>query len=154
VVLVLVSLCSFYLNRLGILLLVPWFSVVTMHTAAFFTALLAPVAVSAQLHDLAVRAGLKYFGTAIREGATNNDAAYMAIVNNKNEFGAVVAENGQKWESIQRTRGVFDYSQGDITANIARRNGQYMRCHTLVWHSQLPSWGESCLPRMGTTAND
>ena len=112
-----------------------------MHTKSFLAALLAPAAVSAQLHDLALRAGLKYFGTAIREGATSNDAAYMAIINNKSEFGSVVPENGQKWDATEPQRGQFTYASGDITANIAKRNGQSLRCHTLVWHSQLPNWG-------------
>ncbi|KAK3345855.1 glycoside hydrolase superfamily [Lasiosphaeria hispida] len=114
-----------------------------MHTKAILTALLAPAVVSAQLHDLAVRAGLKYFGTAVREGSTSSDAAYMAIINNKSEFGSVVPENGQKWESTEPSRGSFSYTQGDITANIAKKNGQSLRCHTLVWHSQLPSWVSS-----------
>ena len=112
-----------------------------MHSKALLAALLAPAAVSAQLHDLAVRAGLKYFGTAVREGATS-DAAYMAIVNNKSEFGSVVPENGQKWDATEPQRGSFTYANGDITANIAKRNGQLLRCHTLVWYSQLPSWGK------------
>ncbi len=112
-----------------------------MHTKSVLAALLAPAVVSAQLHDLAVRAGLLYFGTAVREGATSSDSAYMAIINNKSEFGSVVPENGQKWDATEPQRGQFTYTSGDITANIAKRNGQSLRCHTLVWHSQLPSWG-------------
>jgi len=116
-------------------------SLVKMHTTALLAALVVPVAVSAQLNDLAVRAGLLYFGTAVREGSVNNDAPYMAILNDKREFGSVVPENGQKWDATQPSRGQFTYQQGDITANVARRNGQSLRCHTLVWHSQLPNWG-------------
>ncbi|KAK4221801.1 glycoside hydrolase superfamily [Podospora fimiseda] len=103
-------------------------------------AVLAPFTVTAQLNDLAVRAGLKYFGTALREGAVNSDAAYRRILTDKSEFGQLVPENGQKWESIQGSRGSFNYQQGDITANTARSSGQGLRCHTLVWHSQLPNW--------------
>ncbi|CAP62292.1 uncharacterized protein PODANS_5_12430 [Podospora anserina S mat+] len=111
-----------------------------MHTKALLAALLAPAAVSAQLHELAVRAGLQYFGTALREGALNSDAQFAAILRDTREFGQIVPENGQKWESTQPSRGQFTYSQGDITANEAKRNSQFLRCHTLVWHSQLPSW--------------
>lgn len=114
-----------------------------MHTKALLAALLAPAAVSAQLHELAVRAGLQYFGTALREGALNSDAQFAAILRDTREFGQIVPENGQKWESTQPSRGQFTYSQGDITANEAKRNSQFLRCHTLVWHSQLPSWGRS-----------
>jgi len=111
-----------------------------MHTSSLLTALLAAAPVSAQLHDLAVRAGLLYFGTAVGESASQQDTAYRAIINNKSEFGQVVPENGQKWDSTEPQQGRFNFQQGDITANIAKQNGQYLRCHTLVWHSQLPSW--------------
>ncbi|KAK3385234.1 glycoside hydrolase superfamily [Podospora didyma] len=111
-----------------------------MHTKAFLAALLAPAVVSAQLNDLAVRAGLKYFGTALREGAINSDSAYAAILSDKKEFGQLVPENGQKWDATEATRGTFTYASGDITANKAKANGQGLRCHTMVWYSQLPSW--------------
>ncbi|KAK0714079.1 glycoside hydrolase superfamily [Lasiosphaeria miniovina] len=111
-----------------------------MHANALLAALLAPAAVSAQLNDLAVRAGLKYFGTALREGAINSDAAYAAILKNKSEFGQLVPENGQKWDATEASRGTFTYTQGDITANVAKSTGQGLRCHTMVWYSQLPNW--------------
>ncbi|KAK0624418.1 glycoside hydrolase superfamily [Immersiella caudata] len=114
-----------------------------MHTTALLTALLAPAVVTAQLHDLATRAGLLYFGTAVGESASQQDQAYRRIIDDKSEFGQVVPENGQKWESTQPSQGRFTFTQGDITANIARQNGQYLRCHTLVWHSQLPNWVRS-----------
>ncbi|KAK3361848.1 glycoside hydrolase superfamily [Lasiosphaeria ovina] len=111
-----------------------------MHANALLSALLAPAAVSAQLNDLAVRAGLKYFGTALREGAINSDTAYAAILKNKSEFGQLVPENGQKWDATEASRGTFTYTQGDITANVAKSTGQGLRCHTMVWYSQLPNW--------------
>jgi endo-1,4-beta-xylanase len=113
-----------------------------MYSTAFLAALLAPAAVNAQLNDLAVRAGLKYFGTALGEGSINSDSQYAAILSDKSMFGQLVPENGQKWDATEPSRGQFTYTQGDITANTARRNGQGMRCHTLVWYSQLPNWGE------------
>jgi hypothetical protein len=33
------------------------------------------------------------------------------------------------------------YGGGDAIANVAKQSGQLLRCHTLVWYSQLPSWG-------------
>ncbi|KAK3690568.1 glycoside hydrolase superfamily [Podospora appendiculata] len=114
-----------------------------MHTKALLAALLAPAAVSAQLNSLAVAAGLKYFGTAVGESAVSSDSAYMAIVNNKNELGQLVAENGQKWDATEPSRGTFSYTQGDIVPKVAKANGQYLRCHTLVWYSQLPNWVSS-----------
>lgn len=45
-----------------------------------------------------------------------------------------------QWMYIEPSRGEFDFSQADAVNNRARRNKQLNRCHTLVWHSQLPEW--------------
>lgn len=49
----------------------------------------------------------------------------------------------EKWDTIEPTQNTFSYTKGDAIANLAEANGQKLRCHNLVWHSQLPSWGES-----------
>lgn len=103
---------------------------------------LAPALASAQLHSLAVEAGLMYWGTAVGNQAAN-DQAFMAIVNDLEENGQLVPENGQKWEPTEPSQGQFTYQEGDVVANIATGNGQILRCHTLVWYNQLPGWGES-----------
>ena len=38
---------------------------------------------------------------------------------------------------------MFNYTEGDIVASIAKKNGMLLRCHNLVWHSQLAPWVES-----------
>ncbi|GJC80384.1 endo-1,4-beta-xylanase 1 [Colletotrichum liriopes] len=114
-----------------------------MYAKAVLAVLLGSGFVSAQLNSLAVRAGLKYFGTAVDERRTTTDAAYMAIVNNTSEFGSLVPENGQKWAYTEPSRNTFSYTSGDIIPNIAKANGQILRCHTLTWHSQLPNWVSS-----------
>ncbi|KAK1723155.1 hypothetical protein CaCOL14_003089 [Colletotrichum acutatum] len=114
-----------------------------MYAKAVLAVLLGSGLVSAQLNTLAVRAGLKYFGTAVDERRTTTDAAYMAIVNNTAEFGSLVPENGQKWAYTEPTQNTFSYTSGDIIPNIAKANGQILRCHTLTWHSQLPNWVSS-----------
>lgn len=102
-------------------------------------------AVTAQLHSLAVDAGLLYFGTTI-DGGYLSDAPYMAIVNDVEEFGQLVPENGQKWQYTEPTQGTFSYTNGDAITNLAAANGQILRCHTLTWYSQLPTWGEYNFP--------
>ncbi|KZL80831.1 glycosyl hydrolase family 10 [Colletotrichum incanum] len=114
-----------------------------MYVKAVLAILLGSGVASAQLNSLAVRAGLKYFGTAVDERRTTSDAAYMAIVNNTSEFGSLVPENGQKWAYTEPSRNTFSYTSGDIIPNIAKANGQVLRCHTLTWHSQLPNWVSS-----------
>jgi endo-1,4-beta-xylanase len=89
-----------------------------------------------------VAAGLRYFGTAVDNPGLGN-SAYMVIAKNKDEFGQVTPANGQKWDSTERSQGSFSYGNGDAVATAARGAGQILRCHTLVWYSQLPSWGQS-----------
>lgn len=48
-----------------------------------------------------------------------------------------------KWDAIEPSRGTFTYTNGDTIASLAAKNGQKLRCHTLVWYSQLPSWVSS-----------
>lgn len=40
-------------------------------------------------------------------------------------------------------QGKFSYGSSDAVANVAKQTGQLLRCHTLVWYSQLPSWVSS-----------
>ena len=92
-----------------------------------------------QLNELAVAKGLKYFGTATENGAMT-DAAYTAILDNTAEFGQLTPANGQKWDSTEPSQGTFSFTSGDVVPARAKANGQLLRCHTLVWYSQLPSW--------------
>lgn len=45
-----------------------------------------------------------------------------------------------KWQSTEATKGVFTFGGADYLANYAKTNGKILRCHTLIWHSQLPTW--------------
>jgi endo-1,4-beta-xylanase len=105
-----------------------------------FLAVVGPA--TCQLDKWAKAAGLKYFGTAVDNPSLNNQA-YMKIARNADEFGSITPANGQKWSNTEGSQGRFSYSSGDAIANVAEQSGQLLRCHTLVWHNQLPSWGES-----------
>ncbi len=35
---------------------------------------------------------------------------------------------------------VFNFTEGEIVTSLAGRSGQRLRCHNLVWHSQLAPW--------------
>src|ERR1700712_47449 len=37
-------------------------------------------------------------------------------------------------------RNHFSYGASDLIANLAKSNKQLLRCHTLLWHEQLPTW--------------
>jgi endo-1,4-beta-xylanase len=96
------------------------------------------------LHSLMVKAGKLYFGTAADVNSFN-DTQYMDIMSNKNDFGMITAENSNKWDETEAVQGEFTYTKADRVVAKAKQNGQMMRCHTLVWHKALPSWGNSAV---------
>lgn len=77
-------------------------------------------------------------GTAVDMDVLATDAAYRDKVNS--EFTAVTAENVMKWEVLEPERGTYNWAPADELVAMARRNGQLVHGHTLVWHNQLPAW--------------
>ncbi|GAB1736592.1 hypothetical protein NU219Hw_g8219t1 [Hortaea werneckii] len=78
-----------------------------------------------------------YFGVAL---TPRNDTQEQAIINNRKDFGSVTPENAMKWEVTEPNQNEFSFDAADEVVEIANSNHQDVRCHTLVWHSQLPTW--------------
>lgn len=104
---------------------------------------------SAQLHYWAQKAGLDFFGAATdtpgfreREPYAAQYAKYDEIFADPKEFGQTTPTNGQKWMFVEPEPGVFNFTEGDYVANLAKKTGKMLRCHALVWHSQLAPWVE------------
>ncbi|WP_405432928.1 endo-1,4-beta-xylanase [Micromonospora sp. NBC_00617] len=123
-----------------------WISagVVAVATAAALNAMPAtasrPYDPTAQsLATLGQRHGLK-IGTAVNATALNDasDPQYRRLA--ASEFSSVTAENAMKWESLEPTRGTYDWTDADQLVEFAKRNRQAVRGHVLVWHNQLPAW--------------
>ncbi|MEU0562983.1 endo-1,4-beta-xylanase [Dactylosporangium sp. NPDC006015] len=89
------------------------------------------------LRSLAARHGL-YFGTAVDPAAYAADTTYKTMVDT--QFSTVTAENAMKWESLEPTRGTYNWGPADALIDNAVRNRQLVRGHVLVWHSQVPGW--------------
>lgn len=113
-----------------------------MHFTSHLAMLALAAGANAQLHQLAVAAGKKYFGSATDNGELD-DTAYVAILENADEFGQITPGNTQKWQYTEPTEGEFSYDEGDVIADFAQNNSQILRCHNLVWYNQLPSWVSS-----------
>lgn len=86
--------------------------------------------------DAAIKAkGKEYVGTAL---TIRDDTSEQAIITS--EFNSVTPENAMKWESTEPSRGNFTFDGADAVVDFATANDDEIRCHTLIWYSQLPAW--------------
>jgi endo-1,4-beta-xylanase len=101
------------------------------------------------LRALGAQFGLRV-GTAIIPFDLNNPA-YTQIAGQ--QFSTVTPGNEMKWQVVEPTQGVLDWSGGDRLVQFAQQNGQLVRGHTLLWHNQLPNWLTAGVAN-GTITND
>ncbi|KAF2108200.1 endo-1,4-beta-xylanase-like protein [Lophiotrema nucula] len=80
--------------------------------------------------------GRSYIGTAWTMRA--NETAEPKII--KQDFNSITPENAQKWESTEPSRNNFTFEDSDRYVEYAKKHSLQIRCHNLVWHSQLPAW--------------
>src|SRR5690242_17035229 len=88
------------------------------------------------LRNAAAAAG-KLIGAAVQSSFLN-DARYGAVF--MRHFDYVTAEYEMKWDPIEKTRGVDDFSGGDLIAGFAAAHGMQVKGHALLWHQAVPSW--------------
>jgi endo-1,4-beta-xylanase len=82
----------------------------------------------------------KYAGT-FPIGAAIDSQSYMTHASVlKAHFNSVTTENEMKWASLEATENSFNYATADAMVSFAMTNNMKIRGHTMVWHSQNPSW--------------
>ena len=88
------------------------------------------------LRTLGQRHGL-FVGTAVDMAALNDpaDPQYRSLVSE--QFSTVTPENVMKWDTLEPTRGTYNWGPADDLVAFARANNQRVRGHVLVWHNQL-----------------
>ncbi|TBU27857.1 endo-beta-1,4-glucanase [Dichomitus squalens] len=91
------------------------------------------------LNDAAKAAKKLYFGTATNADQWN-DTTYYDILKDDAEFGQITPANVMKWFDTEPEPGVFNFTDGDVIANFAKRTGKKLRGHNCVWYNQLPGW--------------
>lgn len=97
------------------------------------------LSVNGQLKTLA-EAQKRYVGLATTP-ADLAQADYAAVADR--EFDCFTPENQMKWGEVEKSKGVFNFSEGDKIVTHAQAHGQKVRGHTLVWHNHLPAWLEA-----------
>lgn len=45
-----------------------------------------------------------------------------------------------KFFATEPEQGVFNFTGGQVAVDIATDHGKYLRCHNLIWLSQLSDW--------------
>ncbi|KAJ8520738.1 hypothetical protein ONZ45_g2470 [Pleurotus djamor] len=91
--------------------------------------------------DAGLKGDGKVFWGAAADSNTLSIPANAAVL--QSDFGGVTPENSMKWDSTEASQGSFSFAGSDALVDWATTNGKQIRGHTLVWHSQLPSWVSS-----------
>ena len=100
----------------------------------------AALAPGTPLKTLAQAAGGRYFGSDMTADLLSNSTVTQLQAQ---QFNMVTPGNEMKWDTTEPSNGTFNFSPGDQIVNYATSNSERVRCHNLVWHSQLPSWVSS-----------
>ena len=89
-------------------------------------------------------------GTAVNRSMVTGGAGFRRsaeqtakdIAMLKEQFNQITAENDMKWALIHPREGKdgYDFAPADAFVNFGLSNNMHLVGHTLVWHSQTPTW--------------
>ncbi|MFE3457851.1 endo-1,4-beta-xylanase [Nocardiopsis aegyptia] len=89
-------------------------------------------------------------GTAVAGGGHHEEQDYpdpfthdrRYLRHMSQQFSSLSPENQMKWEFLRPDQDTYDFAAADAIVEYAEANGQVVRGHTLLWHSQNPDWLE------------
>jgi len=90
------------------------------------------------LDVLAKSKGKLYFGSATHNPELN-DTEYVHILTG-GMFGQMTAGKSMKWAPTEPARDVYNYTDGDQIARLAKHSKMILRGHNLCWNTELPTW--------------
>lgn len=105
--------------------------------AIIFLASPSPLFAADTLRTLADQRGLR-FGCAVEIRPVEVEAAYQNVVNR--ECNTITPANSLKFDIVHPSAASYDFTEADKILAFAKKNGQAMRGHTLVWDQALPRW--------------
>ena len=82
------------------------------------------------------KAGRTFIGSAVTLRVNETREAEIR----KADLNSFTPENAMKWESTEPNQGNWTLDDADRYAKLAKDEKLQVHCHTLVWHSQLPTW--------------
>jgi endo-1,4-beta-xylanase len=78
-------------------------------------------------------------GAALNESQSNEqNAPQVALI--QRQFNTVTPENVMKWERIHPEADRFNFAPADRYVEFGQKHKMFIVGHTLIWHSQTPSW--------------
>ena len=95
---------------------------------------------SSSLFELACGSG-RYFGAAARISEIDGDTALRDLV--LRDCGWLTPEIHLKWDSLEFTRGKFNFAPVDDLLLFADEHGKQLRGHTLLWEQSTPPWAKA-----------
>ena len=111
--------------------------VAVMAVSAFFlTGSPSNAAAAATLGSAAAATG-RIFGTSVQASLLSN-TSYTNVLGT--QFSGVTPENEMKWQTTEPSQNSFNFTAADQIVTFAQNHSMKIRGHTLVWHSQLPTW--------------
>ncbi|MGH3281377.1 MAG: endo-1,4-beta-xylanase, partial [Trebonia sp.] len=112
-------------------------TVAAMATLATGSGAQAALAPGTPLKTLAQAASGRYFGSDMTVNLLSQPTVTQLQAQ---QFDMVTPGNEMKWDTTEPSNGTFNFGPGDQIVSYAQANGERVRCHNLVWNSQLPSW--------------